>query len=127
MPNIFSSSHDEGVLNMGRYVAYIGIKPAGDLGKTAFILGEVFGGISFQKDLDHQFEEYPAYIARSSDFEYVLLGIPDPEEDLREEPSDDFELQIHSDEKTPGGNTDISDLVVRKIEADGRLKSWILP
>ena len=86
---------------IGYYFATLTIKPVeGDnknpqLFNSAEILSNILG-VKFEEELTNFYEEYPAYIAEDKNYEYVLLGIPEPEYDLSDEPSDDYELQIYS-------------------------------
>ncbi|MCC4591347.1 hypothetical protein LL974_09405 [Xanthomonas campestris pv. cannae] len=40
------------------------------------------------------FEEYPAFVGATSDLDIVLLGPPRPEDDIRENPTQDYALQV---------------------------------
>ena len=40
------------------------------------------------------YEEYPAFVGKGKGFDVAFLGIPKPEDDLNEPPTDTFELGI---------------------------------
>ena len=111
---------------MARYFAHVGIEPKGDLSQTALILGEAFGGLEFVEDTQRRFDEFPAFIGQENEAIYVLLGVPDPSEDLRDEPTTDFELQVIPGQHATGDSIDVSDQLIARIEADGRLRCWPL-
>lgn len=107
--------------------AHVGIKPRGTLADTAVTLGQVLGGLSFAKDTQGRYDEFPAYVAEGDGLRYALLGIPTPEDDLRDEPTNDFELLVEPVLPSPDAiETDISDELILKIRNDGRLKCWSL-
>lgn len=106
--------------------ADIGIGPAGNLETTARILGEILH-VNFEADADGRYDEFPAYIADSDGARYALLGTPNPEDDLREEPTNEFQLMIRpvmDDHRGP--KKDISHDIVSRISGDGRIDSWVL-
>jgi len=103
--------------------ASINIEPFKDLKTTADIIGEIFGGIKFKFDDEWDFDEFPAYISEDSVYKYALLGVPDPEHDIRDEPANIFQLEVWpvdtaSDHEE---NEDISEEIVARINKDGRL------
>ena len=110
-----------------RKFAHVGIEPSGTLAETAALLGRVLGGLVFVEDTRRLFDEFPAYVAKDAGVRYALLGIPAPEDDVREVRTDDFELLVeplssHGD----GEKKDISAELLSKIERDGRLRCWSL-
>jgi len=106
---------------------HIGVQPTGSLADTAKLLGEVLGGLAFVEDDRRRYDEYPAYIAERSGLRYALLGVPAPEDDLREDPSDDFELLIEPVTSQRGASkVDVSDEIIKHIQSDGRLTCWAL-
>lgn len=106
--------------------ADIGIGPSGDLETTARILGEVLH-VDFEADMDGRYDEFPAYIADSAGARYALLGTPRPEDDLRDEPTNEFQLMIRPITDNHGSpKKDVSDDVVSKLSGDGRIASWVL-
>jgi len=111
---------------MARYFAHLGIEPMGDLSQTAIILGEALAGLEFVEDTQRRFDEFPAFIGQEDDATYAFLGIPDPSEDLRDEPSSDFELQVMPGQHATGESVDISDQLIARIRTDGRLRCWSL-
>ncbi|MBB4727833.1 hypothetical protein [Xanthomonas arboricola] len=107
--------------------AHVGIEPVGDLPATAEILGSVLGGLIFVEDTMGRYCEFPAYVVERDGLRYALLGVPAPENDLREEKTNDFELIVEpSIPQGDGAKTDISDSLISRIEAEGRLKCWSL-
>ena len=111
---------------MTRYFGYVGIEPIGNLAQTAKILGEALGGLNFVQDHERKFDEFPAFVAVSDGIEYALLGVPDPSEDLRDEPSSDFELQAHPYGDVTGEKVDISTQLIERLANDGRIRGWML-
>ena len=102
------------------------IEPFMDLKTTADIVGEIFGGIKFRFDENWRFDEFPAYISKDDIYEYALLGIPDPEYDIRDDPENIFQLEVYtirsnSHEGNDEGHKDISEEIAAKINKDGRL------
>lgn len=107
--------------------AHVGIEPIGDLGATAEVLGSILGELVFAEDTRRRYGEYPAYVAEHDGLCYALLGIPAPEDDLREEKTDDFELMVEPAlPQGDGAKTDISNELILRISGDGRLKCWSL-
>jgi hypothetical protein len=107
-------------------VGQLGIKPAGNLQETASILGSILGGLVFRENASGFYEEFPAFEAEYEGTKYVLLGVPAPEYDMRDEPSDDFELQIEPITWDSGERIDISGQVAAIISSDGRIACWLL-
>jgi hypothetical protein len=106
---------------------HVGVKPMESLAATAKLLGEALGGLAFVEDRNHRYEEYPAYIAEHGGLRYALLGVPAPGDDVREDPSDDFALLIEPMSVQRGAQkSDVSDEIVKRIQADGRLTCWAL-
>lgn len=107
--------------------AHVGVEPAGDLDATAGILGSVLGGLVFIEDTRGRYGEYPVYVVERDGLRYALLGIPAPEDDLREDKTNDFELMVEPAlPQGDGAKTDISSDLILRINADGRLKCWSL-
>lgn len=110
---------------MSNYFGYIGIEPAGSLSETARKLGEVLG-LVFSEETERRFDEFPAFVAEAESLQYALLGIPDEDEDIRENPTNDFELQVTSKGPASGNAIDISEELFARLQRDGRLKCWLL-
>lgn len=108
-----------------RMFAHVGIRPLGDLGATAEALGGALG-LHFVEDSGGRYDEFPAYVAEREGHEYALLGVPNPQDDLRENKTDDFELMVSVPNNAPGVEVDISQDLVTKINQDGRLQCWLL-
>lgn len=107
--------------------ANVGIGAVGDLGETARVLGDVLGGLAFVQDDHGRYDEYPAYIVEHDGLRYALLGIPAPEDDLREVPEDGFALMVEPALPQVGREmVDVSDELILKIRGDGRLQCWSL-
>ncbi len=45
-------------------------------------------------EMSGRFEEYPAFVGATSDLEIALLGPPEPEQDVRDDPTQDYALQV---------------------------------
>ncbi|MGE8288629.1 MAG: hypothetical protein ACN6RG_11755 [Stenotrophomonas sp.] len=45
-------------------------------------------------EVSGRFEEYQAFVGATSDLEITLLGPPDPEHDIRDDPTQDYALQV---------------------------------
>ncbi len=107
--------------------ADLGVSPNGSLAETALILGEALGNLVFKQDTHGRFDEYPAFIAKNGGLRYVLLGIPCPQEDVRDEPSTDFTLLVEPvDSRVGEARENISTRLLSRIEWDGRLTCWKL-
>lgn len=105
----------------------VGVQPSGSLADTAKLLGEVLGGLAFAEDHEHRYDEYPAYIAVGDGLRYALLGVPAPEDDVRDDPSDDFALLVEPARRLGGlPNADMSGDLIARIKLDGRLACWAL-
>ena len=99
---------------------HIHVQPAGDLASTALLLGQALG-IQFVKDDQGRYDEFPAYIAECDGVRYALLGVPQPEQDVREDPTDDFELMIEPLAGRSGITPKEVEEVLSRIRADGRV------
>jgi len=107
--------------------AHVGIEPIGDLASTAEVLNSIFGGLTFVEDSRRRYGEFPAYVTEHQGLRYALLGVPAPEDDLREERTHDFELMVEPAlPQGDGPKADISDDLIAMIMADGRVKCWSL-
>lgn len=99
----------------------------GSLANTAKLLGEILGGLTFVEDDSGRYDEYPACIAEHKGSRYALLGVPSPEDDVRDHPSDDFELMIEPLVCLRGADSaDESEETIKRIRLDGRLTCWAL-
>lgn len=107
--------------------ANIIILPRGTLSETAALLGRALGQITFEEDTRRTFDEYPAYVAEHDGLRYALLGVPAPEDDIRDDPSDNFELIVRPIFSKIGGvRVDISDDLIVRIRASGLLECQLL-
>ncbi len=106
---------------------HVGIEPVGDLSETAALLGSVLGGLIFSEDTQRRYDEFPAYLAERGALRYALLGVPDPDDDLRDDPTMDFELIVEPLALLQGSaKADISDELIEKLRNDGRINCWSL-
>ena len=106
---------------------YVGIEPHGALAETASLLGRALGNLDFQADTESRYDEYPAYIADRNGLRYALLGVPAPEDDIRDEPTSDFQLMVKPLSLGPAGSKmDISAELAKKIQESGLLNCWPL-
>ena len=108
--------------------ANVEIEPVGSLEETAIVLGKALGGLQFVKDSSGYYEEFPAFTATRETLRFDLLGIPEPENDVREEPrSDDFQLMVRPVRSNePGENVDISADILGEIAKSGLLACRLL-
>ncbi|MDM4771362.1 hypothetical protein [Solimonas sp. SE-A11] len=51
-------------------------------------------GVAMKEELTGRFEECPAYTAKSGGVVYVLLGVPEPEHDISDDPTNDYCLHV---------------------------------
>jgi hypothetical protein len=94
--------------------------------ETASILGRILGGLEFVEDIQGRYDEFPAYVAEKDGYRYALLGVPAPEEEIRDNPTKDFELMLLPIlPLTNATKIDVSDELILKISRDG-LKCWSL-
>ncbi|MEO7424964.1 MAG: hypothetical protein ABI036_07245 [Fibrobacteria bacterium] len=103
--------------------AVIEIETAQPLVDTAAAIAAALGGIQFEQELTGLYEEYPAYVARQGSQEYVLLGPPSPEDDLRDNPTGGFQLNMR-DEREPRAGW--ADQTVNALNLDGSMKCRLL-
>lgn len=104
------------------FFAHIEIEPVGTLAETAGLLGLILG-LSFSEDVQRRYDEYPAYISETEGLRYSLLGIPEAIDDLRDNPTCDFELMVEPIMNFSNiANMDISDQLISRIRKDGRLE-----
>jgi hypothetical protein len=78
--------------------------------------------LAFAKAEPGEFDEFPAFVAIASGLRYALLGVPDPSEDICDEPSTDFELQVSSITRTAEPAIDISKELLAKLKEGSRLR-----
>jgi hypothetical protein len=110
----------------GQLFASVGITPIGELEATAKVLGEALGGLTFVEDKSGRYDEFPAYVAEREGLRYALLGPPAPEDDLRDEATDECQLMVDAISGEAGPRSDISADLIAQIGRDGRLQSWPL-
>ncbi|WP_148051316.1 hypothetical protein [Pseudomonas chlororaphis] len=109
-----------------REFADIGLTPVGSLENTATVLGDILG-VTFKKDNEGTYDEYPAFLASTPTLKYALLGVPLPEDDLREEPSNDFNLLVSSiDDDSDLPEIDISEKLISLLIKSGVVQCWRL-
>jgi hypothetical protein len=101
----------------GRGQVTVTIGPTMPLQDVAARIGDALG-VVFKEEVTGKYEEYPAWVGVAGGIEFVLLGPPLPEYDIRDEPSNDYELQIHSlhwSNAPSSSNTDVSLLYAELI------------
>jgi hypothetical protein len=69
------------------------INPSISLAAAAERIGTALAA-SLAPEVSGRFEEYPAFVGATSDLELVLLGPPKPEHDIRDDPTQDYALQV---------------------------------
>ena len=69
------------------------INPSISLALAADRIGTALA-VRLEPDLSGRFEEFPAFVGATSDLEIALLGPPQPEHDVREDPTQDYALQV---------------------------------
>ena len=105
--------------------AHVVIRPHGSLEQTATRLGTALG-VTFVPETTGRYEEYPAYCADVLGLHLALLGVPEPEHDIRSERTSDFELQVISETSSPTPTVNISAFVAEVITLNSDLKCWPL-
>lgn len=109
-----------------RCFAHIGIRASYSLADVAKILGEIFS-VEFVEDKSWRYDEFPAFVVELQNIRFALLGVPEPGDDLREDPIDDFELMIEPIESSPDTlKVDVSEEALSRMCQDGRLDCWLL-
>ena len=107
--------------------ANVDILPTMSLKEAADLLGQMFGGLQFERDQGY-YEEYPAYVAddEQADALLSLLGIPDPKYEIRKNPSPNYLLIVKPMKHVDATfEHDISEQIAAMINADGRLKAHV--
>ncbi|UCR87330.1 hypothetical protein [Pseudomonas chlororaphis] len=107
-----------------RETASIFLTPVDSLENTATVLGDILG-VTFKEDNEGTYDEYPTFLASTSTLKYALLGNPLPEDDVRDEPSNDFNLlvnPINDDSDIP--ESDISDQLISLLLRSGIVECW---
>jgi hypothetical protein len=69
------------------------INPSISLALAADHIGAALA-VRLEPDASGRFEEFPAFVGATSDLEIALLGPPQPEHDIREDPTQDYALQV---------------------------------
>lgn len=69
------------------------IEPDFPLDETAERVSRALG-VSLLAELTGRYEEFPAFTAHGAGVEYALLGTPEPEHDIRDEPTNDYCLSV---------------------------------
>jgi hypothetical protein len=69
------------------------INPSISLAAAADRIGAALT-VQLEPELSGRFEEYPAFVGATSDLEIALLGPPQPEHDIRDNPTQDYVLQV---------------------------------
>jgi hypothetical protein len=108
-----------------KIIAYVGITPRGSLADVAALLHDALG-VPFHADTTGRYEEYPAYYADALGLHLSLLGVPAPENDLRDNPTKDFTFQVTSRVSGSDGEVDLSTFFVQLIKERAGLACWVL-
>ncbi|QQZ42368.1 hypothetical protein IF690_02180 [Pseudomonas sp. SK3(2021)] len=109
-----------------REFANIGLAPINSLENTVAVLGDILN-INFIKDNEGIYEEYPAFLASTQTLRYVILGVPSPEEDLRDTPSNEFNLIVSSIDADPDlPEVDMSEQLIKTLIKHEAVKCWKL-
>jgi len=69
------------------------INPSTSLAAAADRIGAALA-VRLVPEVSGRFEEYPAFIGATSDMEIALLGPPEREHDIRDNPTQDYALQV---------------------------------
>lgn len=64
------------------------------LEEVAILLNKNIEGVELKRETSGRFEEFPAYISSFMGSEMALLGIPEPEYDIRDEKKNIFVIQF---------------------------------
>ena len=108
------------------FVGYVGVSPLGSLEETAVVIGKLLG-LNFEEDKSGYYQEFPAFCAEVLGMKLALLGIPDEDMSLSDEPIDYFELQLSTLSKSGlEGKTDLSEYLVDILSGDASVKCWVL-
>lgn len=108
-----------------KHFAYLKIEPDFSLADTATILGGILSA-TFEAETTGRFEEYPAYVAKKDGVELALLGKPEPEFDVREEPGDFFQLMAETESSRYPSSSQLAQELYQKLSVSGKLRSEIL-
>lgn len=92
------------------------IEPDHSLAETARIVSSALG-IALEEEVTGRFEEFPAYLAERAGVMYALLGPPEREHDIRENPTNDYCLQVWPE--SSGAAEPVFDYVVGILRAVG--------
>lgn len=107
-----------------REFADIGLTPIGSLEHTATVIGDILG-LTFEQDKEGMYEEFPAFLARTPNLNYALLGTPFPEDDLRDDPVDEFNLLVTPvDDDSDHPEIDISEQLISQLMKNGNIQCW---
>jgi hypothetical protein len=108
------SSNISKMTNIIDRTGHYSIAPTYDLNVTAKMVSDSLG-ISLNFDDSGFYEEYPAFKGRGKGFDIALLGIPKPEDDLSEPPTDTYNLRITVGQVFKGlETTDLIDAMILK-------------
>lgn len=105
-------------------IGFYRISPSGDLAATARLVGQALR-IGFQQDSSGRFEEIPAYVGTLNGWNLALLGSPSPEDELSDESSNEFELQLQVSVDRSGYDTSekIDRYIIQALSASGVIAS----
>lgn len=94
----------------------VSIEPDHSLAETALRISRALG-IALEEETTGRFEEFPAFFGKKGGVAYALLGLPDPEHDLGDEPANDYSLSIWP--QIAGATEPALDDVVEALRATG--------
>ncbi len=104
---------------------YLGVAPLSTLEETASELGKALG-VDFCNDDSGKYDEYPAYCAEGHGCQFALLGFPDEDEYLGDEPLDSFQLQIKNNESADiKSDVHLAKYFLELISEKSSLKCWV--
>jgi len=99
------------------------IEPIVNLDVTSKIIGDALD-LHFEKDTSGFYEEFPAYVAKHDSMEFTILGNPDPEDDIRDDPTDHFALIIESESDI--NHDKVIQYISSKLSKDSRIEFSII-
>jgi hypothetical protein len=105
-------------LRARRLLGLVTIEKTHTLAETARLLSQALAA-TFSEELSGRFEEFPAYVASAGGLEFALLAPPAPEDDTRDDPVDEYQLDIgstHVPDLRSGQTVDVSMLFAAMLK-----------
>ena len=118
------SSYSSGIVSVVANLnswGVLNVTPLYSLKKTAQELSKIIK-VQFFEDDSGRYEEFPAYCAMAYGCELSLLGIPDEEDYLGDEPLDSFHLQIKNIDMEIDKNINIAIFFLEIISQSDNLR-----